>query len=400
MNSLEQTLFFPTLEDPLLFHQQQQQNQQQIQPFSEDNSVALFNDLFKDPNSIVDQLFSSAYQQSSPVSSPGSSASETLDSPPTALLQDGFLGDFLNSPTSDFTSMDMACQFDQLVQDVSSIASSSPAMTPVPQQSSLVMKAKDEIEEQGLKPRPSKKNHLQGQSTMSIKITTHKSQRPARKLECFNCKVTKTPLWRRTPDRQHSLCNACGLYYKQYNAHRPLHIRNKTHTIRAHPYACERVLPMTIHKTEPTPTTTMTTTTTTTSILPATVTTEAPSEQQSVESGQECANCHQTQTPLWRKNERGEPVCNACGLYAKLHHRDRPAEMRKTTIQRRRRDWNAEEHEDIEPEQDKPMAGLEDEDTRFVSLLLQMDRTQMHGFLGMLERRCDFLKTILGAPDA
>src|SRR3954454_10720353 len=25
----------------------------------------------------------------------------------------------------------------------------------------------------------------------------------------------------------HSLCNACGLYYKQYNTHRPLHIRNK-----------------------------------------------------------------------------------------------------------------------------------------------------------------------------
>ncbi|PKC54602.1 hypothetical protein RhiirA1_310952, partial [Rhizophagus irregularis] len=46
-------------------------------------------------------------------------------------------------------------------------------------------------------------------------------------LECYNCGVNKTPLWRRTPDRMHSLCNACGLYYKQYNTHRPLHIRNK-----------------------------------------------------------------------------------------------------------------------------------------------------------------------------
>ncbi|KAI9240775.1 MAG: hypothetical protein BYD32DRAFT_359744, partial [Podila humilis] len=46
-------------------------------------------------------------------------------------------------------------------------------------------------------------------------------------LECFNCKVTQTPLWRRTLDRKHSLCNACGLYYKQYNGHRPLHIRHK-----------------------------------------------------------------------------------------------------------------------------------------------------------------------------
>ncbi|KAF8947475.1 hypothetical protein BGZ52_007805, partial [Haplosporangium bisporale] len=51
--------------------------------------------------------------------------------------------------------------------------------------------------------------------------------RPPRALECFNCKVTQTPLWRRTLDRKHSLCNACGLYYKQYNGHRPLHIRHK-----------------------------------------------------------------------------------------------------------------------------------------------------------------------------
>ncbi|KAI9485057.1 GATA zinc finger-domain-containing protein, partial [Zychaea mexicana] len=51
-------------------------------------------------------------------------------------------------------------------------------------------------------------------------------QRPARQLECFNCHVTKTPLWRRTPDRAHSLCNACGLYYKQYGTHRPLHIHS------------------------------------------------------------------------------------------------------------------------------------------------------------------------------
>ncbi|KAI9239241.1 MAG: GATA zinc finger-domain-containing protein, partial [Podila humilis] len=45
--------------------------------------------------------------------------------------------------------------------------------------------------------------------------------------ECFNCGVTKTPLWRRTADRKHSLCNACGLYYKQYQANRPLVARSK-----------------------------------------------------------------------------------------------------------------------------------------------------------------------------
>jgi len=43
-----------------------------------------------------------------------------------------------------------------------------------------------------------------------------------RHTECFNCRTRSTPLWRRTPDRKHSLCNACGLYMKQYNTHRPL----------------------------------------------------------------------------------------------------------------------------------------------------------------------------------
>ncbi|RIA80540.1 hypothetical protein C1645_668326, partial [Glomus cerebriforme] len=51
----------------------------------------------------------------------------------------------------------------------------------------------------------------------------------------------------------------------------------------------------------------------------------------------QCANCGQTQTPLWRKNDKGQPLCNACGLYAKLHNRDRPIAMRKSKIQRRRR---------------------------------------------------------------
>ncbi|KAF8316757.1 hypothetical protein DL93DRAFT_2056090 [Clavulina sp. PMI_390] len=26
-----------------------------------------------------------------------------------------------------------------------------------------------------------------------------------------------------------------------------------------------------------------------------------------------CSNCHTTQTPLWRRNAEGKPICNACG---------------------------------------------------------------------------------------
>lgn len=342
---------------------QQEQDTLLFQQLSSPKDSALFSDLFQDAN--FDELLNQPIYDS-PISSPSTTTSSSTSSPPTHVLQDGFLDEFLNSPPSNtLPVMDMMSQFDaieQLIQQTSTPVI--PKEEPQPQQ-----------EEAVLKPRPSKKNQLQGQSTMSIKINTNKTQKPARKLECFNCKVTKTPLWRRTPDRQHSLCNACGLYYKQYNCHRPLHVRNKTHTIRAHPYACERVLPMTIQSPQQQQT------------IPS------PPTEPASDSNQECANCHQTQTPLWRKNERGEPVCNACGLYAKLHHRDRPAEMRKTTIQRRRRDWNAEEP--VEEEQKTALSNLETEDTKFVSLLLEMDRSQMHGFLGMLERRCDFLKTIL-----
>lgn len=37
-------------------------------------------------------------------------------------------------------------------------------------------------------------------------------------------------------------------------------------------------------------------------------------------AGTSCANCKTTTTTLWRRNQSGEPVCNACGLYYKLHN--------------------------------------------------------------------------------
>lgn len=50
-----------------------------------------------------------------------------------------------------------------------------------------------------------------------------------------------------------------------------------------------------------------------------------------------CQNCSTTVTPLWRRDEEGHPICNACGLYHKLHGSHRPTAMKKPTIQRRKR---------------------------------------------------------------
>ncbi|XP_031714958.1 transcription factor GATA-3 isoform X3 [Anarrhichthys ocellatus] len=54
-------------------------------------------------------------------------------------------------------------------------------------------------------------------------------------------------------------------------------------------------------------------------------------------AGTSCANCQTTTTTLWRRNANGDPVCNACGLYYKLHNINRPLTMKKEGIQTRNR---------------------------------------------------------------
>ncbi|GME87630.1 unnamed protein product [[Candida] boidinii] len=50
-----------------------------------------------------------------------------------------------------------------------------------------------------------------------------------------------------------------------------------------------------------------------------------------------CSNCSTTVTPLWRRDAEGNTICNACGLYYKLHGAHRPVKMKKPTIKRRKR---------------------------------------------------------------
>lgn len=48
-----------------------------------------------------------------------------------------------------------------------------------------------------------------------------------------------------------------------------------------------------------------------------------------------CTNCQTTNTPLWRRDPEGQPLCNACGLFYKLHGVVRPLSLKTDVIKKR-----------------------------------------------------------------
>eukprot|EP00123_Amoebidium_parasiticum_P001306 comp12362_c1_seq1/m.7243 comp12362_c1_seq1/g.7243 ORF comp12362_c1_seq1/g.7243 comp12362_c1_seq1/m.7243 type:complete len:507 (-) comp12362_c1_seq1:255-1775(-) len=129
--------------------------------------------------------------------------------------------------------------------------------------------------------------HRMRTSSMSTTISQNAAREP-----CVNCKTLNSPLWRRDP-AGNCLCNACGLFFKSHGHHRPLR-RVQGAYVRANSAVSETPL--------------------------------------------ECANCKTTTTTLWRRNgQSGEMVCNACGLYWKLHKKARPVNMTSHTIKKRNR---------------------------------------------------------------
>jgi GATA-binding protein len=50
-----------------------------------------------------------------------------------------------------------------------------------------------------------------------------------------------------------------------------------------------------------------------------------------------CTNCFTQTTPLWRRDPEGHPLCNACGLFLKLHGVVRPLSLKTDVIKKRNR---------------------------------------------------------------
>ncbi|KAI9006236.1 hypothetical protein BC832DRAFT_592320 [Gaertneriomyces semiglobifer] len=51
----------------------------------------------------------------------------------------------------------------------------------------------------------------------------------------------------------------------------------------------------------------------------------------------QCSNCQTTKTTLWRRDPNGDPLCNACGLFWKLHGVKRPLSLKSGVIRKRNR---------------------------------------------------------------
>jgi GATA-binding protein, other eukaryote len=67
---------------------------------------------------------------------------------------------------------------------------------------------------------------------------------------------------------------------------------------------------------------------------------ESPSMKNSSEQNgvpTTCTNCFTQTTPLWRRNPEGHPLCNACGLFLKLHGVVRPLSLKTDIIKKRNR---------------------------------------------------------------
>ncbi|KAG7091726.1 hypothetical protein E1B28_008127 [Marasmius oreades] len=116
--------------------------------------------------------------------------------------------------------------------------------------------------------------------------------KPSTKI-CSHCRATSTPLWRRDPNTQQPLCNACGLYLQQRNKLRPQEL------------------------------------------IDADIDDNSSDASAGDGTGPECSHCHTHNTSVWRRSKTGEQLCNACGVYSRLRGKDRPLSLKRNKIKPR-----------------------------------------------------------------
>ncbi|CAN8102379.1 unnamed protein product [Discula destructiva] len=208
---------------------------------------------------------------------------------------------------------------------------------------------------------------------------------------CSNCGTSRTPLWRRSPQGA-TICNACGLYLKARNAARPTNLKRPPTTVPSLPF--ESASPVAGSSSQGGASSSSAATkhlaadrmprgtcpgggrcngtggAVGCSGCPAynnrmaksasmlafqNQGTASKTESDGADNPNEvdvaasqsqdanptvviaCNNCGTTITPLWRRDEQGHNICNACGLYHKLHGVHRPSTMKKSVIKRRKR---------------------------------------------------------------